>query len=212
MNSSDSGDRRLVKSQFFAQGAFHTEQERLPCPRCDSRETKFCYYNNYNLSQPRHYCKSCRRYWTVGGALRNVPVGGAPRKYSKCKKTTSKLTPSSPETPIAANPISDTSVPLMIPVRSALNVPPMGGFSTYVNTPGVYTLNGFGYSGFNDLGNSIWPLTLPQMVNADTSGGGGNVIPWQFGGAGDVVYSGDNECFGLPELSMGLGAAREGVK
>ncbi|KAI4321544.1 hypothetical protein MLD38_034912 [Melastoma candidum] len=54
--------------------------ESIPCPRCDSRSTKFCYYNNYNLSQPRHFCKSCRRYWTHGGTLRNVPVGGGNRK------------------------------------------------------------------------------------------------------------------------------------
>ncbi|XP_062195946.1 dof zinc finger protein MNB1A-like [Phragmites australis] len=51
-----------------------------PCPRCESRDTKFCYYNNYNMSQPRHYCKGCRRYWTKGGTLRNVPVGGGTRK------------------------------------------------------------------------------------------------------------------------------------
>ncbi|KAG2317473.1 hypothetical protein Bca4012_068361 [Brassica carinata] len=58
-------------------------QEELKCPRCDSPNTKFCYYNNYNLSQPRHFCKSCRRYWTKGGALRNVPVGGGTRKNAK---------------------------------------------------------------------------------------------------------------------------------
>ncbi|MBA0748930.1 hypothetical protein Gogos_002906, partial [Gossypium gossypioides] len=52
------------------------EQQQLKCPRCDSTNTKFCYYNNYNLSQPRHFCKNCRRYWTKGGALRNIPVGG----------------------------------------------------------------------------------------------------------------------------------------
>ncbi|OAY63078.1 Cyclic dof factor 4, partial [Ananas comosus] len=49
-------------------------------PRCRSRETKFCYFNNYNVNQPRHFCKSCRRYWTAGGALRNVPVGAGRRK------------------------------------------------------------------------------------------------------------------------------------
>ncbi|KAL5557130.1 hypothetical protein UlMin_039366 [Ulmus minor] len=54
--------------------------EILRCPRCDSSNTKFCYYNNYNLTQPRHFCKTCRRYWTKGGALRNVPIGGGCRK------------------------------------------------------------------------------------------------------------------------------------
>ncbi|KAJ9539580.1 hypothetical protein OSB04_026086 [Centaurea solstitialis] len=61
--------------------------QALKCPRCSSSHTKFCYYNNYNLSQPRYFCKTCRRYWTAGGSLRNVPVGGASRK--------NKLRPSS---------------------------------------------------------------------------------------------------------------------
>ncbi|XP_057529126.1 dof zinc finger protein DOF5.3-like [Amaranthus tricolor] len=55
-------------------------QQNLRCPRCDSTNTKFCYYNNYNLTQPRHFCKTCRRYWTKGGTLRNVPIGGGCRK------------------------------------------------------------------------------------------------------------------------------------
>ncbi|CAA7048059.1 unnamed protein product [Microthlaspi erraticum] len=56
--------------------------EPLPCPRCNSVITKFCYYNNYNLSQPRYFCKTCRRYWTQGGTLRDVPVGGGNRRSS----------------------------------------------------------------------------------------------------------------------------------
>nr|QGH84103.1 dof zinc finger protein DOF5.6 [Lilium regale] len=59
----------------------------LKCPRCDSMHTKFCYYNNYSLSQPRYFCKTCRRYWTKGGSLRNVPVGGGCRKN---KRSTNK--------------------------------------------------------------------------------------------------------------------------
>jgi len=49
------------------------------CARCDSDNTKFCYYNNYSEFQPRYFCKNCRRYWTHGGALRNVPIGGSSR-------------------------------------------------------------------------------------------------------------------------------------
>ncbi|KAL6853316.1 hypothetical protein ACP4OV_019345 [Aristida adscensionis] len=59
----------------------------VACPRCDSTNTKFCYFNNYSLSQPRHFCRACRRYWTRGGALRNVPVG---RRHAKRKPTTTK--------------------------------------------------------------------------------------------------------------------------
>jgi hypothetical protein len=55
----------------------------LPCPRCESMNTKFCYYNNYSVNQPRHFCRQCQRYWTVGGTLRNVPVGGGSRKKNR---------------------------------------------------------------------------------------------------------------------------------
>ncbi|OIV96798.1 hypothetical protein TanjilG_18258 [Lupinus angustifolius] len=55
------------------------------CPRCASTNTKFCYYNNYSLSQPRYFCKGCRRYWTKGGSLRSVPVGGGCRKNRRGK-------------------------------------------------------------------------------------------------------------------------------
>ncbi|URD95022.1 dof zinc finger protein [Musa troglodytarum] len=55
----------------------------LPCPRCKSKETKFCYFNNYNVNQPRHFCRACHRYWTAGGTLRNVPVGAGRRKMRR---------------------------------------------------------------------------------------------------------------------------------
>ncbi|TVU44378.1 hypothetical protein EJB05_03815 [Eragrostis curvula] len=61
----------------------------LKCPRCESTNTKFCYFNNYSLSQPRHFCKTCRRYWTRGGALRNVPVGGGCRRNKRSKSSKS---------------------------------------------------------------------------------------------------------------------------
>lgn len=74
----------------------------LKCPRCESTNTKFCYYNNYSLSQPRHYCKACRRYWTRGGALRNVPVGGGCRRNKKSKSSNSNNN-TSKSTSVSAN-------------------------------------------------------------------------------------------------------------
>uniref|UniRef100_A0A0E0K4Q2 Dof zinc finger protein n=1 Tax=Oryza punctata TaxID=4537 RepID=A0A0E0K4Q2_ORYPU len=74
--------------------------EAVKCPRCESTNTKFCYYNNYNLSQPRHFCKSCRRYWTKGGVLRNVPVGGGCRKSKRSGSSSSAS--SAPSTPTTA--------------------------------------------------------------------------------------------------------------
>lgn len=86
------GDRRLRPH-------LHQNHQALKCPRCDSLNTKFCYYNNYNLSQPRHFCKSCRRYWTKGGVLRNVPVGGGCRKTKRSKPKASSATTSPPSPP-----------------------------------------------------------------------------------------------------------------
>ncbi|XVF23877.1 hypothetical protein REPUB_Repub13aG0077300 [Reevesia pubescens] len=66
----------------------------LKCPRCESTNTKFCYFNNYSLTQPRHFCKTCRRYWTRGGALRNVPVGGGCRRNKRSKGSNRSKSPS----------------------------------------------------------------------------------------------------------------------
>lgn len=64
-------------------------EQPLKCPRCESTNTKFCYYNNYSLTQPRYFCKTCRRYWTRGGTLRNIPVGGGCRKNNKKQSSSS---------------------------------------------------------------------------------------------------------------------------
>ncbi|KAF1890414.1 hypothetical protein Lal_00041127, partial [Lupinus albus] len=78
--------------------------ELVKCPRCDSTNTKFCYYNNYNKSQPRHFCRACKRHWTKGGTLRNVPVGGG-RKNKRVKK------PTTPPSTTTTTSITITSVP-----------------------------------------------------------------------------------------------------
>ncbi|KAL8471608.1 hypothetical protein ACS0TY_029019 [Phlomoides rotata] len=61
-------------------GGLKKPDKIIPCPRCNSMDTKFCYFNNYNVNQPRHFCKNCQRYWTAGGTMRNVPVGAGRRK------------------------------------------------------------------------------------------------------------------------------------
>ncbi|OMO79859.1 Zinc finger, Dof-type [Corchorus capsularis] len=82
------------------------KEQALNCPRCNSTNTKFCYYNNYSLTQPRYFCKTCRRYWTEGGSLRNIPVGGGSRKNkrssvssstSSIKKLPDLVTPQNPK-------------------------------------------------------------------------------------------------------------------
>ncbi|XP_057955811.1 dof zinc finger protein DOF2.1 [Malania oleifera] len=88
-------------------------EQALKCPRCDSTNTKFCYYNNYSLTQPRYFCKSCRRYWTKGGTLRNVPVGGGCRKNKRSSSSSSSSSSAKrhqdhhqPLLPTHSNPLS----------------------------------------------------------------------------------------------------------
>ncbi|XP_062161800.1 dof zinc finger protein DOF2.1-like [Alnus glutinosa] len=80
-------DRRLKPLQADQNQQQHHQPQK--CPRCESLNTKFCYYNNYSLTQPRYFCKTCRRYWTQGGTLRNVPVGGGCRKGKRAKTSSS---------------------------------------------------------------------------------------------------------------------------
>ncbi|KAG2318900.1 hypothetical protein Bca4012_054871 [Brassica carinata] len=79
-------------------------QPQLKCPRCDSSNTKFCYYNNYSLSQPRYFCKACKRYWTRGGTLRNVPVGGSYRKNKRVKRPATATAASMASTTTSSSP------------------------------------------------------------------------------------------------------------
>lgn len=73
------------------------------CPRCESLDTKFCYYNNYSLLQPRYFCKACKRSWTQGGTLRNIPIGGHSRR-GKRSKSSSSSTINSFQSPMQLHP------------------------------------------------------------------------------------------------------------
>ncbi|KAK4421243.1 Dof zinc finger protein DOF5.7 [Sesamum alatum] len=106
-----SGTAELSKPPSAArrQQPLKQQSEPLNCPRCGSTNTKFCYYNNYNKSQPRHFCKSCKRHWTKGGTLRNVPVGGG-RKNKRSKI-------SHPTTTTSTTTIAATAAPPVVHPR-----------------------------------------------------------------------------------------------
>nr|CAD1828250.1 unnamed protein product [Ananas comosus var. bracteatus] len=107
--------RRAADDMTEAMSVAATEDEqrrRERCPRCESRDTKFCYYNNYNTAQPRHFCRSCRRYWTLGGSLRDVPIGGSTRKRLKPSRAEqpaqpAQLQPPPPPPLLRAAPIGE---------------------------------------------------------------------------------------------------------
>ncbi|KAK9292296.1 hypothetical protein L1049_020260 [Liquidambar formosana] len=90
INKPMEGSRALLERRARPQ-----KDQALNCPRCNSTNTKFCYYNNYSLTQPRYFCKTCRRYWTEGGSLRNVPVGGGSRKNKRSTSSSSSSPASS---------------------------------------------------------------------------------------------------------------------
>ncbi|KAJ6811542.1 uncharacterized protein M6B38_153185 [Iris pallida] len=42
-------------------------EQALKCPRCESSNTKFCYYNNYSLTQPRVLLQGLQEVLDPGG-------------------------------------------------------------------------------------------------------------------------------------------------
>ncbi|ESQ31179.1 hypothetical protein EUTSA_v10005685mg [Eutrema salsugineum] len=151
MPSDFNESRRLTKIPHGGAVAIPADQqEQLPCPRCDSTNTKFCYYNNYNFSQPRHFCKSCRRYWTHGGTLRDIPVGGVSRKSSKRSRTCSPVAAStaagSRNFPLQATPIlfpqSSSGGAITAAKGSASSL--YGGFTSLLNYSAAASRNGPG--------------------------------------------------------------------
>ncbi|KAJ0231327.1 Dof zinc finger protein [Hirschfeldia incana] len=119
------------------------------CPRCESTHTKFCYYNNYSLSQPRYFCKTCRRYWTKGGTLRNIPVGGGCRKNKKPSSSNSSSSTSSGKKP--SNIVTTNTNDLMALAHSHQNYQNASlGFSHFGGNGmmGPYTALGHSNVGF----------------------------------------------------------------
>ncbi|KAL5777876.1 hypothetical protein ACOSP7_010802 [Xanthoceras sorbifolium] len=210
---SETTDRKPGRPQNHISQPLPKITEALPCPRCDSTSTKFCYYNNYNLSQPRHFCKACRRYWTQGGTLRNVPVGGGTRKSSKRTRNSSSSSSSATSSsssssvthealPVPANPVPvfPSVDPKMVPVSTnGVSLNESGNFAAMLNMQGqnFMSLGGFhGYgigSGFEELdlgfgGTRVWDVPGASFgINGHNSVGGG-------GGSGAVgaVGSGCN--------------------
>ncbi|PSR93098.1 Dof zinc finger protein like [Actinidia chinensis var. chinensis] len=137
----------------------------LKCPRCESTSTKFCYFNNYSLTQPRHFCKTCRRYWTRGGALRNVPVGGGCRRNKKSKKSRSKSPAPVERLLVGSNSTSTNMISHLLPPPTQLPFCP--------SLPHLSDYGGSGGIGLN------FPGIQPPVA---ASGGCGTDVEFQIGG------------------------------
>ncbi|KAF8098455.1 hypothetical protein N665_0266s0023 [Sinapis alba] len=233
MMMSDSGEPRQMRPYGVITGLPPTteQQEQLPCPRCESTNTKFCYYNNYNFSQPRHFCKSCRRYWTHGGTLRDIPVGGGTRKTAKRSRTSSSSSSSAGtrSVPLQATPVlfpqsstfNGVSHTVTAPLEnegkgSALSL--CGSFTSLLShnathgTGSVIGIGGFGIglgSSFDDvsfgLGRAVWPFSSvgdSGTTNVGSNGGHhGVAIPSTWQFEG-LESSNAGEYFGWPDLSI----------
>ncbi|KAD3338554.1 hypothetical protein E3N88_34075 [Mikania micrantha] len=128
----------------------------LNCPRCDSTNTKFCYFNNYSLTQPRHFCKTCRRYWTRGGALRNVPVGGGCRKNKRNNKSRSSKSPNRTVPKSVSDSPSRCSTETMASTQlsnpPSLQLPFMSSMGQYGGVGSNITSNLGGFQPQNEIG------------------------------------------------------------
>jgi hypothetical protein len=157
------------------------EQEQLKCPRCESSNTKFCYYNNYNLSQPRHFCKNCKRYWTKGGSLRNIPVGGGTRKATKRSSNPKRSTTTpSLSSSAQASPVTESD-PTQIknnPVEENQRVFGGGGsFSSLLESTERF---GNLFQGLNSNGSGLKMVQMGEFgenLNCDPVGNSGHNNP-----------------------------------
>uniref|UniRef100_A0A1J3JQK2 Dof zinc finger protein n=1 Tax=Noccaea caerulescens TaxID=107243 RepID=A0A1J3JQK2_NOCCA len=153
----------------------------LKCPRCDSTNTKFCYFNNYNLTQPRHFCKTCRRYWTRGGALRNVPVGGGFRRNKRSKSNGGSGGGKSKSTVVISadnntNTSSLTSHPSYSNPSKFLNYGQISGFNS--NLPILPPLQGLGDYNSSNIGLDFGGIQISNALSGMSSSGG-ILDPWR---------------------------------
>ncbi|KAG2499033.1 hypothetical protein HYH03_003218 [Edaphochlamys debaryana] len=161
-----------------------------PCPRCSSEDTKFCYYNNYNIKQPRFYCKTCQRYWTAGGTLRNIAPGSGRRKSkSKAARGEAKnssglpdhLTPAPPSSVFGLTSHGATSLPY--PALLAASDPTAAllsnGVGAYTTHPqllgGSSGVSGFKLASMSGNWGGAGGLTpdLREQLQAQLNGAGG---------------------------------------
>ncbi|XP_047975894.1 dof zinc finger protein DOF5.1-like [Salvia hispanica] len=143
----------------------------LKCPRCESTNTKFCYFNNYSLSQPRHFCKTCRRYWTRGGALRNVPVGGGCRRNKRSKSSSSKSPASSERQP--NNPSTTSTASTNSATSNMLGLTPPLPPLRFMSPLGQFTDNFTADMGINNYSGIAASTAGTSEMNFHGGGGGG---------------------------------------
>ncbi|XP_027346399.1 dof zinc finger protein DOF1.4-like [Abrus precatorius] len=171
-----------------SQDLVQQQHQALKCPRCDSSNTKFCYYNNYSLSQPRHFCKACKRYWTRGGTLRNVPVGGGCRKNKRVKRPNLDASSNSPSN--SSTPSSNSNPPS----HSHIDNIASSSTSNHIINPLFYGLPGNGNNGNScDVMNLAFPrFNFQPQMNALGLGFSSGVMSTEYGYRNGFTSNGSN--------------------
>ncbi|XP_066353932.1 dof zinc finger protein DOF5.8-like [Miscanthus floridulus] len=163
---------------------------REQCPRCASRDTKFCYYNNYNTAQPRHFCRACRRYWTLGGSLRNVPVGGSTRKRPRPR----------PARSTRAMTAAAVAAPMATPSTTTTTTTASAGGSPFAASPATL-LQGAGGGG----------LLLSSLLLGSVSASAASALASPLLSLGTAPLLEGRLCFDLGLGDAALGAAADGA-
>ncbi|KAI3462148.1 hypothetical protein Pfo_018811 [Paulownia fortunei] len=173
------------------------QEPALKCPRCDSANTKFCYYNNYSLTQPRHFCKTCRRYWTKGGALRNVPIGGGCRKNKKMKSSprlSGDSKDSSGSSDIGGMKFFQGISPAMDFQLGGINFPRLH------SSPNTGLFNQF--SSFGDISNTCGAISSSPCFSLDPSAGSSSpLMGFSFPFSSSLKQGEGNNTAGFQEMA-----------
>ncbi|RCV19282.1 hypothetical protein SETIT_3G371900v2 [Setaria italica] len=179
-----------------AAAAQHHQQQQPPaaaamgreqCPRCASRDTKFCYYNNYNTAQPRHFCRACRRYWTLGGSIRNVPVGGSTRKRPRPARPTRALAAATATTtPASSAPFDTSSSSSPVAPAAALQGGLLG--SLLLGSASASTLLALGAAPLLEGRLGFGPGLGQPALLAGANAAAGDLSRLDFGGAGPLLW------------------------
>ncbi|OEL14897.1 Dof zinc finger protein PBF [Dichanthelium oligosanthes] len=147
------------------------QDQALNCPRCDSTNTKFCYYNNYSMTQPRYFCKACRRYWTKGGTLRNVPVGGGSRKNKQQRASAaSSAPPASSSSSSGSKKVNNITQQLMMMPTAVSATTTTADFS---NVLPVLMSTGGGFELPTSDHHQVSLPFVPLSLSSDPDGGSG---------------------------------------
>ncbi|KAH7860110.1 hypothetical protein Vadar_009452 [Vaccinium darrowii] len=148
-------------------------EQAQKCPRCDSPNTKFCYYNNYSLTQPRHFCKTCRRYWTKGGALRNVPIGGGCRKSKKTKSSSSSFSGDSKDSGGGLKFFHGLSPAMDFQLGGGVGLSfPTSGYSAYNQFPLSSSTPCFASDTLGNSSTTLMGLNFPLLKHVESGGFG----------------------------------------